>query len=406
MATKQKCPVDFDHHYLTDPPATYAVLRDTAPVSWAESNGGYWVVTGYEEVVHALDNPAIFSSQLQSGPNGEPQAGLFIPADKAIVPMIPAETDPPEWRPYRMILTKRFSQSATAEMRPMVEEIVKRRIDAVIESGRCDMVHDLAGPIPASGMLRLMGLDEDDWEFYAEPFHNALGYPPGTPEFDRAVAGLQEIVERIHELVRERSENPGDDLISAIATADIEGEPIAEDNAVGVVYTLFSGGVDTTTSFLANAFAHLSRTPEDRKFLTDDLARIPLAAEELLRSNTPVQAIGRTVMEETTLGGQRMQPGERVLIAFASANRDEQVFDGAEGCTLDRTPNKHLGFGKGIHKCVGAHFARAQIEVTLTEVLTRMPDFQIDEAESSQYPNIGIVNGWVQMPATFTPGPA
>jgi cytochrome P450 len=406
MATKQKCPVDFDHHFLTDPSSTYDVLRSTASVSWTESNGGYWVVTGYDDVAEALDNPEIFSSALQSGPNGEPKAGLFIPADKALVPMIPAETDPPEWRPYRMLLTKRFSMTATDEMRPMIEAIVARRIGAVIERGSCDMVLDLAAPIPASGMLRLMGLDEDDWEFYAEPFHNSLGYPPGTPEFEVAVAGLQGIVDRIHELVRERRENPGDDLISAIANAEVEGESITEDNATGVVYTLFSGGVDTTTSFLANAFAHLSRNPQDRDFLIEDLSRVRLATEELLRWNTPVQALGRTVMTETTLGGQTMQPGERVLLAFASANRDGETFESAGECALDRFPNKHLGFGKGIHKCVGAHFARAQIEVTLTEVLTRMPDFEIDDEESSQYPNIGIVNGWVKMPATFTPGRA
>ena len=177
MATKAKCPIDFDHHLLTDPPATYEALRAEPPVSWSENHGGYWVVTGYEEVAHALDNPEIFSSQLQSGPNGEPQAGLFIPADKALVPMIPAETDPPDWRPYRMLLTKRFSMTATRAMRPMVEEIVARRLGAVLSTGHCDMVLDLAGPIPASEMLRLMGLDEDDWAFYAEPLHNSLGYP-------------------------------------------------------------------------------------------------------------------------------------------------------------------------------------------------------------------------------------
>jgi cytochrome P450 len=404
VATKAQCPVDFDHHLLTDPQGTYETLRAEAPVSWSENHGGYWVVTGYEEVVHALDNPEIFSSQLQTGPNGEPQAGLFIPADKALVPMIPAETDPPDWRPYRMLLTKRFTKTAVEAMRPMVEEIVARRLGEVLPAGRCDMVLDLAGPIPASGMLRLMGLDEDEWAFYAEPFHNSLGYPVGTPEFEEAVAGLQNIVERIHELVRERRENPGDDLISAIATADIEGELIAEDNATGVVYTLFSGGVDTTTSFLANAFAYFSRNPAEREYLQEDLSRIEPATEELLRWNTPVQALGRTVMTETTLGGQEMAPGERVLLSFASANLDDGAFAEAGRCALDRSPNKHLGFGKGIHKCLGAHFARVQIEITLTEVLTKMPDYVIDE-ESSRYPNIGIVNGWLKMPATFTPTP-
>jgi cytochrome P450 len=389
----RSCHVEFDHNSLDHPVETYNLLRSTSPVSWAESNGGYWVVTGYEEVAEALSHPEVFASGLTHGPGGEPEGGIFIPAEKALVPMIPTEVDPPWWRDYRMLLVRQFSPSAVEAMRPMIEEVTRKQIDQVIDSGRCDMVLDLAAPIPAATMLELMDLDADEWAFWAEPYHDALGYPPGSEKFEQAIEGLEDIVDRIRELVRERRESPGADLISTVVGAEIEAEPISEENAVAVVYTLFSGGVDTTTSFLANAFAYLSRNDEDRRLLIEDPSRIRLATEELMRLASPVQALGRTVKEETTLGGQ----------AFASANRDEGIFDSPHSCVIDRYPNKHLAFGRGIHKCVGAHLARTEIEIVIREVLARIPDFTIDEEKSSQYPNIGIVNGWVRMPAAFTP---
>ncbi|MCW2710788.1 MAG: cinA 6, partial [Marmoricola sp.] len=127
--------------------------------------------------------------------------------------------------------------------------------------------------------------------------------------------------------------------------------------------------------------------------------------EEYMRWAAPVQALARTVTRPTTLGGQQLAAGDRVLLSWTSANRDEKVFDRVDEVVLDRFPNKHVAWGQGLHRCVGAHMARAMIDIILTEVLTRIPDFKIDEERSRQYPNIGIVNGWAVMPATFTPAP-
>jgi cytochrome P450 len=401
--TRTGCPVAFDHNSISDPIAIYAQLRSAARVSWSESNGGYWVVTGYGEVAEVLKHPEIFSSALTQDADGDPQGGIFIPAEKALVPMKPTEVDPPEWRDYRMFVARAFSPGSVEELRPMIIDMATKYIDQVIEAGQCDMVDDIAGPIPASVMIRMLGLDEDEWAFWAEPFHNALGYPPGTPEFESALVGLQDIVDRIRALVRERRDPSETDLISQVVASEIRGEPISEEDAVALVYTLFSGGVDTTTSFLSTAFSYLGRNKAAKEFLIADPSKINLAIEELVRWASPVQALGRTVMSETTLVGQDMKPGERLLLAYASANRDEGVFDEPNKPVLDRYPNQHLAWGRGIHKCVGAHLARTTSEIAIQEVLRRMPDFVIDET-AAQYPNIGIVNGWVRMPATFTPG--
>jgi cytochrome P450 len=400
-------PIDFDHnlpkHSQAGPELIYKQLRAQSPVAWSDSNGGYWVVSGHEELAVAASNPEVFSSALSMDLEGHPQGGIFIPAEKGLVPMIPTEIDPPEWRDYRMIFAKRFTPAACKEMAPMIARLTTEAIDRIIETGKCDMVLDIAGPVPASGILILLELDEREWEGYGEPFHDALGYPPGSVKFNEALVGLENVVNRIRELVRESRKSGAGELMQTILATEINGEPITDDGATSVIYSLFSGGVDTTTTFLANTFAHLSRNPEDRNFLIEDPARIKLATEEFMRAFSPVQALGRTVTEQTTLGGQTLEKGDRVLLAWASANRDERLFENPDKCILDRYPNRHVGFGMGIHRCAGAHFARMQIEIVLRQVLERMPDFVIEEERSSQYPNIGVVNGWVQMPATFTP---
>jgi cytochrome P450 len=403
------CPVHFDHnspeHSHDDLMKIYGELRATSPVAWTESNGGYWIVSTYDEVTQVTKDPETYSSALTTDDEGSPHGGIFIPAEKGLVAMIPTEIDAPLWNDFRRLLAPEFSPATVKAMLPMIKDVTTRYVDKVVEAGECDLALDIAAAIPAAVMLTLMDLDPDGWNAWAEPFHDALGYPPGTPEFDHALEGLYEIVARITTLVAERQKNPGDDLISKVVCAEIDGERITDDAAISVVYTLFSGGVDTTTSFLVNAFAHLSRNPDAKQFLIDDLSRIRVATEEYMRWAAPVQALARTVTRPTTLGGQQLAVGDRVLLSWTSANRDEKVFDRVDEVVLDRFPNKHVAWGQGLHRCVGAHMARAMIDIILTEVLTRIPDFKIDEERSRQYPNIGIVNGWAVMPATFTPAP-
>jgi cytochrome P450 len=405
---KAVCPVSFDHnsaeHTARGPLEVYRELRTSTPVAWSDNNGGYWVVTSYAQVSEVLRDSETYSSGAYTRDDGTYEGGIFVPAERGLVPMIPTEVDAPQWEDFRRLLAPRFSPTAVWEYRTMIAELATHYVDQVIEAGTCDLAVDIAGAIPASAILNLLGVDVSDWMFYAEPFHNALGYPPDSTEYNDAVAGLQEIVERIRALIAERRQNPGADLISHVAGAEIGGKPIDDEEAMSVVYTLFSGGVDTTTTLLVNIFAYLSRNPEARAFLLADMSRLPVATEEFMRMFTPVQALARTVRKPTVLGGQSLSPGERVLLAYASANRDASTFENPDECQLDRMPNPHVSWGVGLHRCLGSHLARLSVELILNEVLTRMPDFAIDEQLSRQYPNLGIVNGWATMPATFSPG--
>ena len=403
---RSACPADFDHNsaeHSRQPVESYKSLRSKSPVTWSNSNGGYWIVSGHAEVAEVAEHPEIFSSAMTVDEEGRPHGGIFIPAEKGLVAMIPTEVDPPLWRDYRLIFSRHFSPSAVEAMRPLIEQLTAKHIDRVIERGSCDLVVDIAGPIPANGILMLLGLDVDEWDGYDEPFHNALGYPPGSPEFQQALEDLDEIVRRIRGLVQKHRNTTDDGLLSAIMAAQVNGQPITDEAATSVIYSLFSGGVDTTTTLLANAFMHLGSDVEARRELLKDNKRIKLATEEFMRWASPVQALGRTVVTGTVLGGELMRPGERVLIAWAAANRDEKIFQEPDRCVLDRFPNRHVGFGLGIHRCAGAYFARMQMEVILGQVLERMPDYRIDETKSCQYPNLGIVNGWIRMPTSFTP---
>jgi cytochrome P450 len=168
---------------------------------------------------------------------------------------------------------------------------------------------------------------------------------------------------------------------------------------------LILGGLDTTTSLSLLAFYHLSRNPQDRERLIKDASLLPMAAtEEFLRFYNPVQGIARTVAQDHELNGTELKAGERVVLLYASANRDDAQFPDADKFILDRTPNRHLGFGAGIHRCIGSNLARMEFQEILGEVLERIPDFEVIETETRHYPTIAFVNGFISMPATFTPG--
>jgi cytochrome P450 len=187
---------------------------------------------------------------------------------------------------------------------------------------------------------------------------------------------------------------------------EVDGEKLNDETVIAMCNLIIAGGNDTTTSLLSNAFIYLSEHPDQRAWLLESPAeRIPMACEEFLRFYTPTQGLARTVTADVEIGGHSLKPGDRVLMSFASANRDPDVFDRPDEIVLDRWPNKHQAFGLGLHRCLGSNLTRIEFRVVLEEVLRRMPDFVVDADASHPYETIGIVNGWIDMPATFTPGP-
>ena len=399
--------VDFDHtspEYGADLEAVNRDLRERCPVAFTESHGGYWLVAGYDSFATAMRDEATFSSlHAPEEIDGVRYGGVNIPEAPYCNALL--EMDPPEWTGLRRLLGPIFAPAAVEAMTPKLTELTTACIDRVIESGEIDFVLDIANPIPAQATLVLLGLPLEDWARYAEPAHEVVYSRPGTPEFDRAVQGQQWMFEELYRQVADRRANPRDDALTLMVTTEVDGQVLSDDVVVSMCGTIINGGVDTTTALLANALEYLDRNHDLRRRLVDEPALLPAATEEFLRYFSPVQAFSRTVARDVELGGQQLERGDRVLMCFGSANRDESEFPGADEFVADRFPNRHVAFGLGKHRCIGSTLARTEFMIMLDQILARMPDYEIDRDASERYVSLGIVNGWIRMPGRFTPGP-
>ncbi len=271
----------------------------------------------------------------------------------------------------------------------------------MIENGRLDFVDDLANPLPAMVSLDYFGLPLDKWESYASALHQAAYREKGSA---RAVMVL---VEDVREIVAARRATVGErgDVVDRLLTAEVNGAPLSEEEVVNQVFMLLNGGIDTSTALIAGMFLHLGQHPDQRAALAADPTRIPNAVDEMLRYFTPGPGVARTVTAPVELGGAKLKPGDRILLALGSANHDEDVFEDSATVRLDRdNAGKHLAFGHGLHRCLGAFLAPAEMRLLLEEVLRRMPDYEMDHEAVVRYPTIPLINGWIAMPATFTPG--
>ena len=398
--------VEFNHHspaYAETWPDLTREMRAQCPVTHSSAWDGFYVVTGYEEVGQVIRDDATFSSARSvPGVDAESPLGIVIPPGPN--GSCPIELDPPHHKPYRRLLDPSFSPKAAAAWEPFLRDAVTAYIDSFIESGRGDIVLDIANPIPALLTCKLMGLPLEDWRYYAEPMHEVVYTPPGTPESEAVHAKVQVMLEKMMEAVSARRTDPRDDLITRLVQAEINGAPIGDETMMEILFLVLVGGVDTTTSLMANSRRWLSQHPEERDRLRNDPALLPKAREEMLRFFTPTQGLARTVTGETQVAGVPLSLGDRVFMSFAAANRDPDAFPNPDEVILDRYPNPHTSFGLGVHRCLGSNIARVEFDVVISEFLRRIPDYVVDEAASKHYETVGVVNGWERMPITFTPG--
>lgn len=397
----------FDHHsehFAQHWRETYRELRGSCPVAHSDLHGGFSVVTRYDDVKQALSDPETFACGRDLVVDGASVAGgVTVPVNPVQMGMM--ELDPPESQAFRRVLAPRFTSKAIKEYRPRMAEIVSWVVDRVIEPGRIDFVDDLANPLPALVSLDYFGLPLDRWELYATALHKAAYREKGSA---RAVGELLVDLEAVLAQRRAALTDGGDtrnDILDRLLTHEVNGEPMAPEVALNMMFMLLNGGIDTSTALIASMFLYLGGNPEYRAQLAADPTLIPAAVDEMLRYFTPGTGVARTVIKPVELGGTQLQPGDRILLGLGSANLDDDVFAEPDEVELDReNSSKHLAFGHGIHRCLGAFLAPAEMIVLLEEVLRRMPDYTIDFDGVRQYPTIPLVNGYIAMPATFTPG--
>ena len=394
MSESRGCPVvRFDHHsadFAHDPWSVYDGLR-AARVAYSETYGGFYVLSRYEDVWAAARDDETFSSDRE----------VVLPAT-GVGRLIPLNADPPDLQRYRSALFPYFTQRAAEAMAPDIRRFTTTIIDAFIEAGRCDLITDLAAPVPAMTTLELMGLPPGDWAILAEPLHDLIAYPTDHPNHESARDGVWAIRERFAAEVAERVADPRDDMVTHLLGLEGEGT-LSRNEVVDLLMMVTIGGFDTTMAAIGSALLYLEQHPDERRRLAADSDLLPAAVDEFLRFEAPVQGFARTVTRDIKIGGCPIPAGETVFLLWGSANRDPEVFDRADEMLLDRQPNRNLTFGVGGHRCLGVHLARVEMRVVLEETLRRLGDYSVSHDEVRWPRSVGILYGRAHIPATFTP---
>jgi cytochrome P450 len=390
--------VDFDHHseaFAADPWPVLADLRERCPVAHSGNHGGFWVLTRYEDIKRVAGDDETFSSA---------ETILIPPKKNASQKSIPIEMDPPDFLDYRRILHPMFSPAAVDRLEPVIERFVHRCIDDFIERGEADLVHELADPLPAMTTLHKLGLPVDDWHDFSAPLHKTVFLRQDNPARAGVLEELRHIAAVITEAIAARKASPRDDMITYLTRAEIGGQPVSDHAVHEMIMLTMQGGFDTTGSAISSALIHLDHDRAARHRLIEDPALLPAAIEELLRYEAPQFALARTAKRDVTIGDREIKQGDRILLVWASGNRDAAVFERPDEVVLDRFPNRHMTFGLGAHRCLGSTLARRQILVALRAVLRRLPDYEIDHARTVRAETIGVTYGTFALPARFSVG--
>lgn len=380
----------YDERLASDPYPVFERLRAHAAPVRSEAYGGIWVVSRYEHVHTVVHDPTTFSSAV---------AGVALPGDQfdPRQPLVPIEIDPPAHRPLRNLVNPAFAPGAVRGFESDVRRLANDLIDGFIERGAADLVAELALPLPAIVISWFMGVPAEDRQRFRQWTTDLLRVE--EPAVARAAA--RDFSSYCRSLAELRRAEPADDVTGMLVRARVEGEPLSDRELLGFLIELITAGHETTTSAIALYLAKLGLEPAQRLSLVREPARIPSAVEELLRYESPVQVLRRTVTRRTELAGVHMEAGDTVVLLWGAANRDEKVFDVPDEFNLDRPHNRHLAFGAGIHRCLGSHLARLELRIVLEEVLRRLPDYEVEGPV--EYSG-GITRSVRRLVATFSPG--
>ena len=395
--SEEWCAHHFDHiapELAQNLNETLAYMREHHPVARSQAYGGFWVITRYEDVLRVAQDWRTFSSA----------HGVSVPDTKMVVKAIPEHLDPPLHREYKRLINAWFTPAVVAAYEAPTRALVNQLLDQVIEAGECDFMAALARPFPGLAFFELVLNAPSDRVAELNEMATAASIPTNP---DRG-ASWRTMYQWIAEFVAaRRAQPPKGDVVDAVIAAEIEGRPIADDEIIGVIQLLILGGLDTTAGALGQFLIRFCQEPELADLLRREPERIPDAVEELLRAEPPFIAIARTAMADVEIGGHQIRQGDKVLIYWASANRDEAEFACPAHVDLDRESNRHLAFGAGPHRCAGSNLARLNLKVALEEVLRRLHDVRLaGDGDGADIHFHSVLNrAPLAVPITFTPGP-
>lgn len=395
MPTAEWCEQHFD--YLSPDVArhlheTLAVMRGRCPVAHSDEYGGYWTVTRYQDVLHVAQDWATFSSA----------HGVSVPDTDMVVKAIPEHVDPPLHREYKRLINAYFTPAYVAKYEAGTRELVTRLIDDFVEQGECDFMPAFARPFPGLAFFEMV-LNAPPNEAMVLNEMSMAASMPNNPDRGAAWKGMYDWI--VDFVARRRAEPRRGDVVDGVLDAEIEGRPITEDEIIGIIQLLILGGLDTTAGALGHFMIRFCRQPEIPALLRARPELISDAVEELLRLEGPFISIARTAMSDTEVGGKHIKQGEKVLIYWASANRDEAEFPDADTFDVERRANRHIAFGAGPHRCAGSNLARMNLRIAVNELVLRLDDMQLAIPEGEIPFHSALNRSPLAVPITFSAAP-
>lgn len=332
----------------------------------------------YADVYQIAHDPERFPSRAgvtvipPTDATGKPTAPFGIP---------PINSDPPLHTWTRRIVLSWLGPHRTVQYEPLVRDYCNSLIDGFIDIGQVDIASEYAQKIPVFVIAQILGVPADLGETFTSWVRDVLEF---AHEPERRQRGIMGVVGYFQQAVADRLDNPKDDFVSELANYRNDGEPLEKHLVIGMSCLMLIAGIDTTWSAIGSALWHLASHPDDLRRLVNEPDLIDTAVEELLRAYTPV-TVARTLVNDVEFNGCPMKAGERVILNFAAANRDPEVFEDPNSVLLDRQMNRHIAFGTGIHRCAGSNLARMEMRVAIQTLISRIQTFNLSDPGSVKW---------------------
>jgi cholest-4-en-3-one 26-monooxygenase len=384
------------------PHEMFEVLRREAPVWFhpgTDEVEGFWCIVKYADLVELSRDPGHASSAL-GGITLHDASDEDLELQRQMMLMM----DPPKHTKLRKLVNKGFTPRMIGQLEEHIRDVTKSIVDGVAKRGECDFVVDVAAELPLQVIVEMMGVPDEDRHKIFDWSNRLIGSE--DPEYnvsrDEAIGAATEMFMYSTELAAAKRKTPGEDIISTLLKAEVEGNQLT-DTEFNLFFQLLSvAGNETTRNLISNGMNFLFEHPDQREKLAADRSLLPSAIDEMLRYASPVMYMRRTAPEDFELRGQTIRAGDKLALWYISANRDEDVFDDPNRFEITRSPNDYVAFGGGgPHFCLGANLAKLEIRVMFEEILDRLPDIEL--AGDVQRLRSNFINGIKHMPVKFTP---
>ncbi len=395
--------------FLQDPYPTFALIRDASPTYWSDAYR-HWLVTSYDSARTVLMTPEVFSSYGW-------EAAYFSNLSPALIERTPVlrqhyaiqgliNSDPPRHTRIRRIVNRMFTPASVERLRERVTQVIDEMLASVASEDEMDVVADVSYPLPAIVISEILGVpaaERDRFKAWTLDLVTFFGLQsPSLAVADRAEETIIEHRAFMLELIRARRLEDHDDILSIVVRSEVDGEQLTDDELLAICIHLLAAGHETTTNLISSALFGFLTEPDVRARVTDDPTLIPKLIEETLRWEPPVQRVKRIAIDDFELDGAQIRRGDTVMAMIGAANRDPAQFADPDTLLLDRSnTNAHIGFGHGIHFCIGAALARLEAPLAVEKILRAHPDLELKPEASPRWHEHLTLRGLAELPVAF-----